>query len=441
MRSYWVLAAMLVGCGQPASAPRATPAPAPSLYTRLGGRPAIAKVVHELVANTTADPRIKFRFLDTDVANLERLLVELVCEATGGPCTYTGRDMKSSHASMDLVEPEYLALIDALLRALERAGVPAREQGELFDLLSPLEDEIVAPPARLRPVPAARLLPAQRIRLDDPQARALLAAAIEAARLGQRSYAEQLFSRAELIAGPRRLAGVAATFREGAPPRITTALKTLSRDTPPQPEGGDGDSEAEAPDTAPRRGSLAGKLVVDGKPPDGLGVVMLFPKQGGKRRTPKHRVIEQRGKQFAPRVTAVPVGSTVAFPNFDEVFHNVFSLSRSRAFDLGLYKSGEAREVTFDKPGIVRLGCNIHAYMSAYIVVVDAPHYVVTASDGSFELKRLAPGKYRLQAWTERSAKPASSEVEIRTGQNTTSLDVGGGAPPSTDKFGVSTQR
>ena len=93
---------------------------------------------------------------------------------------------------------------------------------------------------------------------------------------------------------------------------------------------------------------------------------------------------------------AVPVGSTVSFPNFDTIYHNVFSLSKTKPFDLGMYKSGETREVKVDKPGIVRLGCNIHANMSAYIVVVDAPHYVVDA-DGAFEFKNLAPGKYKVQ--------------------------------------------
>ena len=93
-------------------------------------------------------------------------------------------------------------------------------------------------------------------------------------------------------------------------------------------------------------------------------------------------MIEQRGREFLPHVMAIPVGSTVSFPNFDTVFHNVFSTSPLGAFDLGIYKQGEAREFTFTKEGIIRLGCNLHANMSAYIAVVSAPAYVVTDDHG-----------------------------------------------------------
>jgi plastocyanin len=170
-----------------------------------------------------------------------------------------------------------------------------------------------------------------------------------------------------------------------------------------------------------------------------MGVVTLSPKQGAaKKRTPKVRVIEQRDKTFMPHVMAVPVGSTVQFPNFDTLFHNVFSLSRNKAFDLGMYKTGELREVKFDKPGIVRLGCNIHANMSAYLIVVAAPHYVIAEPDGAFAFKSLAPGKYKVQAWTEQSTAPTESEVEIKAGANETTIDVAGGAPAGlgADKFG-----
>jgi len=183
--------------------------------------------------------------------------------------------------------------------------------------------------------------------------------------------------------------------------------------------------------------------MIDGKPLDGLGTVMLFP-QGGKakRRTPKQRVVEQRDKQFSPRVLAVPPGSTVAFPNFDGVFHNVFSLSAPKKFDIGLYKDGDTREVKFEKPGIVRLGCNIHAKMASYIVVIDAPHYVVTEGSKEFTFKSLAPGKYKVRAWSEKSAAPTESEIVIKAGINTMNFEVKGDAEtgPSEDKFGMTRQ-
>jgi plastocyanin len=180
---------------------------------------------------------------------------------------------------------------------------------------------------------------------------------------------------------------------------------------------------------------------IDGKAPSGLGVVMLWPEKGTKKRQPKQRIVEQRGKAFAPHVMAVPVGSTVSFPNFDPIFHNVFSLSKAKAFDLGMYKNGETREVKLDKPGIVRLGCNLHANMSAYLVVVDAPHYVIVNSDGTYSFKSLAPGKYRVQAWNEQSGEPMTTSVAIQAGPNERNLELaGGGQAISPDKFGNARQ-
>src|SRR5439155_3081908 len=103
--------------------------------------------------------------------------------------------------------------------------------------------------------------------------------------------------------------------------------------------------------------SVTGSVVIDGKPLAGtFGLVTLEPASGKwKPRTPKHRVVEQRTREFRPHVIAVPVGSTIAFPNFDTTYHNVFSTSPLGAFDLGIYKMGEAREYTFEKEGIIRL--------------------------------------------------------------------------------------
>jgi hypothetical protein len=135
---------------------------------------------------------------------------------------------------------------------------------------------------------------------------------------------------------------------------------------------------------------------------------------------------------------AISVGSTVAFPNFDPVFHNVFSTSPVTPFDLGLYKAGEAREFTFPKEGIVRLGCNLHANMSAYIAVVSAPAYVVTDNEGRFAFKHLPPGKYKLQAWSERSKAPITQDITIKAGRNQVTVGVSGDAAagPQPDKFG-----
>ncbi|HEX8108776.1 MAG TPA: hypothetical protein VF516_13675 [Kofleriaceae bacterium] len=426
----------------PAPAPTPPPAADKPLFERLGGLPAITAVVEEFVGRTTTDPRIKQRFFNTDATQLKKLLVEFVASASGGGVKYPGRDMASSHAGMDLVDEEFGALVEDLVAALNKFNVPEREKGELLGALGPLKPQIVVPADKLHPIPDAKLAKVSAMipSVKNPEAAELLAAAVTAGKRGQRSYAEQLFSRAELVAGPAALASASEVFREGAPPRIHTALKASPNDKP-QLVPAVGKSDEDSPAKRKEAGALHGTLTVEGKPLSSLGLVMLWPK-GGKavKRPAKFRVIEQRNKTFAPHLMAVPVGSTVAFPNFDSIYHNVFSLSAPQRFDLGLYKSGDMRQVVFDKPGIIRLGCNIHANMSAYLVVVDAPHYVVSEQDGSFSFRSLRPGKYKVQAWSEQSAEPMISEITVKAGDNPLTLDLKGGASqgPSEDKFGAS---
>jgi hemoglobin len=428
--------------------PTAEPAPAPApaadknLFERLGGTPAITAVVEEFVTRTTSDPRIKQRFFNTDATQLKKLLVEFVASASGGGVTYTGRDMASAHAGMDLVDDEFNALVENLVAALDKFHVPAREKGELLGALGPLKPQIVVAPDKLKPIPDAKLAKASALlpSIKDPAAAELISAAVTAGKRGQRSYAEQLFSRAELIVGPQALASASEVFRDGAPQRIHTALKQM-KDTAPQPTAGVGKSDDDSPSKKREAGVLQGHLLLEGKPLTGMAMVMLWPKAGKVAKRPeKFRVIEQRNKTFAPHLMAIPVGSTVAFPNFDSIYHNVFSLSQPQRFDLGLYKSGDMRQVKFDKPGIIRLGCNIHANMSAYLVVVDAPHYVVAEQDGGFSFRSLRPGKYKVQAWSEQSTEPVVSEITIKAGDNQTTLDLKGGAAqgPGEDKFGGS---
>jgi hemoglobin len=423
------------------AAPAEPPAAPKSLFERLGGLPAITAVVDEFVNRTTTDPRIKQRFFNTDPVQLKRLLTEFVASATGGQVTYTGRDMTSSHAGMDLVDDEFNALVECLVGALDKFHVPDREKGELLGALGPLKPQMVVTADKLKPIPDAALAKANAVfaTIKDPAATEILAMAMIAGKRGQRSYAEQLFTRAELIVGGPALAAASEVFREGAPPRIHTALKPM-KDAAPQPTASVGKSEDDAPPKKPEKGSLHGSLQLDGKPISGLGLVMLWPKTGKvAKRVAKFRVIEQRNKMFAPHLMAVPVGSTVAFPNFDSIYHNVFSVSQPQRFDLGMYKGGDMRQVVFDKPGIVRLGCNIHANMSAYLVVVDAPYYVVSEQDGGFSFRSLKPGKYKVQAWSEQSAEPMISEITVKVGDNQTTLDLKGGAKqgPSEDKFGT----
>jgi plastocyanin len=307
-----------------------------------------------------------------------------------------------------------------------------------------MKADIVATPGQLKPLDSAKLDSVAKVAADlrDPRAAELLRLAVVAGKRGQRSYSEQLFSRAELLVGPKKLGTVAKVFRENAPPRVETPLKLVALDSTPQPKGAVGSSEEGEP-AAPGKFAgpswLTGRIVVDGKPLTGMGVIMLEPTTGKfKKRVPKKRVIEQREREFAPHVLAVPVGSTVSFPNFDDIYHNVFSLSTAAPFDLGLYKAGETREIFLAKEGVVRLGCNIHSAMAAFIIVVSAPHYVVADESGAFAFHRLLPGSYTMKTWTEHSAAPMVGEIEIKRGANDFTVTAKADATDhNPDKFGT----
>src|SRR5262245_45855503 len=118
-------------------------------------------------------------------------------------------------------------------------------------------------------------------------------------------------------------------------------------------------------------------------------------------------------KQFVPRLVLLPVGSTVGFPNHDPFNHNVFSLSPEHPFDLGLYGRGGVKHVTFEKPGIIRVFCNVHAQMRAIVVVRESGLVTQPGADGSFKLEQVPPGDYVLHVWHERAPEVTQS---IRVG-------------------------
>ena len=118
--------------------------------------------------------------------------------------------------------------------------------------------------------------------------------------------------------------------------------------------------------------------------------------------TPVKVAIRQRDENFIPRVVAVPVGSTVEFPNDDPIYHNVFSLSRANSFNLGRYPKGQSKGDRFDKPGIVKVFCDIHSHMSATVVVFNHPWFAVPDESGRFELPEVPPGQREVTAWHER---------------------------------------
>lgn len=109
--------------------------------------------------------------------------------------------------------------------------------------------------------------------------------------------------------------------------------------------------------------------------------------------------IEQENRRFIPETVVIPVGGKVTFPNLDPIFHNVFSLSKPRTFDLGNYPKGETRTVTFPEPGIVYVNCHLHPNMTAVIVVAPSRWNTKADRDGSFTLKNVPPGEYTVVAW------------------------------------------
>jgi plastocyanin len=114
-----------------------------------------------------------------------------------------------------------------------------------------------------------------------------------------------------------------------------------------------------------------------------------------------HAVMDQRNETFVPHVLAVMTGTTVDFPNSDKFYHNVFSLSKTRPFDLGRYAAGNTRPIRFDRPGIVRVFCDIHSHMNAYILVFSHPFFAMTDAEGRYRIENVPPGTYGVIAWNE----------------------------------------
>ncbi len=139
---------------------------------------------------------------------------------------------------------------------------------------------------------------------------------------------------------------------------------------------------------------------------------------------PQNPVILQKGKKFVPEVLPVVVGTTVDFLNDDDIFHNVFSLSEIKPFDLGLYKQRLSKQVLYDKTGLSKIYCNIHPNMAGYVLVLSNPYFAVTAEDGSFRIEGISPGTYRVRVW-QRFGPEVSRDIVIGEGVNTAKFVLG----------------
>jgi plastocyanin len=152
------------------------------------------------------------------------------------------------------------------------------------------------------------------------------------------------------------------------------------------------------------------------------GVVYLetAPRAAFEERDSGRAVMDQRNETFVPHVLAITVGTVVQFPNSDTTFHNVFSYSRPQRFDLGRYAVGHSNSVRFDRAGVVRVFCDIHSHMNAFILVFSHPFFHVTEPDGRFRLDNVPAGTYTVVGWYEGDARtsravtvPAGGVVDV----------------------------
>jgi plastocyanin len=141
------------------------------------------------------------------------------------------------------------------------------------------------------------------------------------------------------------------------------------------------------------------------------GVIYLetAPRGAFEERDPGRATLDQQNETFVPHVLAVTVGTVVDFPNSDRTYHNVFSLSKAKRFDLGRYAAGHSKSVRFDRPGVVRVFCDIHSHMNAFVLVFTHPFFDITEPDGRFRIDNVPPGTYTVVGWYEGEAQTTRS--------------------------------
>jgi len=136
-------------------------------------------------------------------------------------------------------------------------------------------------------------------------------------------------------------------------------------------------------------------------PPPSVVYLLAAPRGAFEQTEGGRAVMDQRNETFLPHVLALSTGTTVDFPNSDRTYHNVFSLSKAAKFDLGRYAVGRSKSVRFDRPGVVRVFCDIHSHMNAFILVFSHPYFAMMDAEGRYRINDVPPGTYQVVAWNE----------------------------------------
>ncbi|HJQ96674.1 MAG TPA: hypothetical protein VJ826_00095 [Candidatus Polarisedimenticolaceae bacterium] len=163
--------------------------------------------------------------------------------------------------------------------------------------------------------------------------------------------------------------------------------------------------------------SVRGTVTITGKKSEALDpsrAVVWLEGHAAPPAIPAKGVMTTHGKKFTPEVLVLPAGSEVAFPNEDSIQHNAFSSSEGNRFDVGLYGTGPGKEVVMRAPGIVRVYCNVHPQMAAFVIVTPSALAARVKPDGTFEITGVPAGSYELKAWDERGGT-SSVPVEVKT--------------------------
>lgn len=199
---------------------------------------------------------------------------------------------------------------------------------------------------------------------------------------------------------------------------VAAALATLGVVSPRTAVAGSrvpGHARASVPAERSDARGLIGVIRVAGRPTRDVVIWLDVP---GARPEPARptALLDQRNMQFVPRVLAVRVGTTVRMPNSDRLLHNVFSFRDAKVFDLGLYPVGTTKTVTFDRPGVSRIFCNIHPNMAAYVLALDSPSFAVSDADGRFSLEDVPEGSYTYHVW-HTGKERSTGTLRIAAGQ------------------------